>query len=511
MIVRRLGHCLALATLLVASSVSAEPTFVNGLVIGGSTLDDTREPGANAGRLGFFSDIYYDPGREEWWALSDRGPGGGVLDYATRLNRFDLDVHPVTGRISRFRIKETIKLTDPDGLLTGPTNPTLDEPRALNGLNPGLLNGNPALLGRSFDPEGLVVNPRNGNFIVSDEYGPSVYEFNRHGRLLRVFQTPANLLPKVGTAVNYVTDRDGGLNAGRQDNRGYEGIAVTPDGKRLYAVLQDPLINEPGPNNGRNGRVVRIVVFDNARRSPTYGQSIAQYAYLLEEQAAVAQRIVAAGGVATPTDPRQGRNIGLSAIVAINQHEFLVLERDNRGIGVDDPMGANVVGSKRVYRIDVQGATDVSTRVLPADGNLGAAGITPVTKSGVFIDLAADTVLPNGKIAEKWEGLAIGPRLQNGGHLILAGNDNDYSVTQNASTSVQFDVYVDFKGNSVQRDLDRRYTLSGQFVGPVPAGFSLLPGVLHAYRASVTDLAGYVKPGEDNDHPHHPDGDDDDD
>src|SRR6267378_5105284 len=92
MIVRRLGHCLALATLLAASSVSAEPTFVNGLVIGGGTLDDTREPGANAGRLGFFSDIYYDPGREEWWALSDRGPGGGVPDYATRLNRFDLDV-----------------------------------------------------------------------------------------------------------------------------------------------------------------------------------------------------------------------------------------------------------------------------------------------------------------------------------------------------------------------------------------------------------------------------------
>jgi hypothetical protein len=63
----------------------------------------------------------------------------------------------------------------------------------------------------------------------------------------------------------------------------------------------------------------------------------------------------------------------------------------------------------------------------------------------------------------------------------------------------------------VQRDLDRPDTLNGQLVGPVPAGFSLLPGVLHAYRASVTDLAGYDKPGEDDDHPHHPDGDDDDD
>jgi hypothetical protein len=507
MMMRRLGRCLALGILLVASPVSAEPTFVNGLVIGGGMLDDTGEPGANAGRLGFFSDIYYDPVREEWWALSDRGPGGGVLDYSTRLNRFSVDVHPVTGRISRFRIKETVRLSDPDGLLTGPSNPTVADPWALNGLNPGILNGSPAVLGRSFDPEGLVINPRNGNFIISDEYGPSIYEFDREGRLLRVFETPANLVPKNGGTVDYVADR-GGLNAGRQDNRGFEGLAVTPDGKKLYAVLQDPLVNEPGPNNGRDGRVVRIVVFDNARRSPTYGKSIAQYAYQLELQADVAARIIAAGGGASGNDPRQGRNIGLSAIVAINEHEFLVLERDNRGIGVDDPKGANVVGSKRVYRIDVRGATDISTLVLPADGNLGAVGIIPVAKSGVLIDLADDTVLPNGKIAEKWEGLAIGPRLKRGGYLILAGNDNDYSVTQNAA-SVQFDVYVDFKGNSVQRDLDQPTMLDGQFVGPVPSGFSLLPGVLHAYRASAADLAGYVRPGKDRGHQHGTDDDDD--
>jgi hypothetical protein len=30
---------------------------------------------------------------------------------------------------------------------------------------------------------------------------------------------------------------------------------------------------------------------------------------------------------------------------------------------------------------------------------------------------------------------------------------------------------------------------------PLPDGYELLPGVLHAYRASATDLAGYVEPG----------------
>jgi hypothetical protein len=489
---RRVSLCLGFVTALLSpvTRASAQPAFVNGLIIPGNTLDATGEPGTNAGRFGFFSDIYYDANRDEWWALSDRGPGGGVLDYATRVQRFALDIDPSTGRISRFHVKKTVEFTDPRGLLFG----TPDRP-ALNGLNPLLLNGSASILGRSFDPEGLVIDPRTRHFIIADEYGPSIYDFDRKGRLRHMFETPANLVPKVGATVDYVADRDHNASAGRQDNRGFEGLAIAPDGKKLFAVLQDPLINEPGPNNGRNGRNVRIVVFDNDQDSTTYGKSIAQYAYQLELQADVAARIVAAGGVATPTDPRQGRNIGLSSIAAINDHEFFVLERDNRGIGVDDPAGASVVGSKRVYRIDVQGATDIASRVLPADGNLAAAvpPIVPVAKSGVIIDLAAQTLLPNGKRAEKWEGFAIGPRLAHGAHLILTGNDNDYSVTQNGD-GTQFEVYVDFNGNSVQRDLDQPTMLNGEAVGPVPAGFVLLPGVLHAYRASAQDLRGYVPP-----------------
>ena len=201
---------LALAVLLSGfNSVSwAEPTFVNGLTIDGDTIDATRQPGANAGRFGFFSDIYYDPTEDDWWALSDRGPGGGVLDYATRVQRFKINVHPVTGAISNFRIKETIKFTDPNGLLSAPTNNQgVAEPKALNGLNPSVLNGSVGTLGRSFDPEGLVINPRNGNLIVSDEYGPSVYEFNRRGVLIAVFKTPANLVPTLNGNTDYVTDR----------------------------------------------------------------------------------------------------------------------------------------------------------------------------------------------------------------------------------------------------------------------------------------------------------------
>ena len=83
-----------------------------------------------------------------------------------------------------------------------------------------------------------------------------------------------------------------------------------------------------------------------------------------------------------------------------------MIERDNRGIGVDDPAGTGVVGSKRIYQIDISDATDVTDVILPAD--VLPANVIAVSKSPVFIDLAANTVLPNGKIAEKWEGLASG-------------------------------------------------------------------------------------------------------
>ena len=188
--------------------------------------------------------------------------------------------------------------------------------------------------------------------------------------------------------MNYVALRDAcgaavpvplcGANGGRQDNRGYEGLAISPDGKKLYAILQDPLINETGTNttNGRNSRNVRIVIYDNHRWSPTYGSSIGQLVYQLEPQAAVAARIEAQiPGNSTPTDPRQGRNIGASAIIALNDTEFLVLERDNRGIGVDDPAGARAVGSKRVFTIDIAGATDVTGVTLGLDAL--PAGVIP--------------------------------------------------------------------------------------------------------------------------------------
>ena len=138
-----------LFSVLFSGIAQATPSFVNGLAISGATLDQSSGSDFDR-RVGFFSDIYYDPNRKEWWGLSDRGPGGGTLPYDTRVQRFTLDVDANTGAISNFQIAQTIQFNNSGS--------------AMNGIAPNPTNA----LGNAFDPEGFVVNPKNGNFLVSD-------------------------------------------------------------------------------------------------------------------------------------------------------------------------------------------------------------------------------------------------------------------------------------------------------------------------------------------------------
>jgi hypothetical protein len=138
--------------------------------------------------------------------------------------------------------------------------------------------------------------------------------------------------------------------------------------------------------------------------------------------------------------------------------------------------------------------------------------VVPVTKNpSALVDLVANAVLQDPSMAalggrgpEKWEGLAIGPGLSDGSLMLLAGTDNDYSVSQNGS-STQFDVYYNpTSGARVQCDLGTTVNCtsisttgsvgSPGDVGNLPAGFSLIPGVLTSWRMSEADVGGYTPP-----------------
>jgi hypothetical protein len=428
---------------------AADWTLADVVTLSANRVDRVRSPTptANVNRLGYFSDISYEPGSRTWYALSDRGPGGGVVDYATRVQQMLIPINGRSGALhGRNTVIRTILFTDAQG-------------QPFNGLNPALLNGNPATLGNSFDPEGLAVG-RNGHFYVADEYGPSLYEFDRNGRFVRAFEIPANLRPVQADEQPNFTDGRPTIIHGRQDNRGFEGLAFNASRTKLYAVLQDPLVDEGENNDGRRSRWVRIVEFD-----PVSGASTAQYAYQLES-------IATLNTIDPITDDdfsatNQGRSIGLSAITAVSDSEFIVLERDNRGIGVEEtPTPLH----KRLYRIDISGASDISA-ISFAGSNELPQGVAPVTKAPEA-DLLAALRAVDSDIPEKLEGVAIGPRLEDGSRAALIGSDNDYSVTQTGEGE-QFDVCIDADtGERAEVAIDT----------PCPAGSALIPAYLLSFK-----------------------------
>lgn len=452
--------CAAATLSLISTAVQSAPAFVNGLVIPGTTIDASGGTLVNDGRLGFFSDIYYDAARDQWWALSDRGPGGGTLPYETRIHQFKIDIDPSSGVISNFQVLKTLIFRKGGS--------------ALDGFAPDVAGP----LGLAFDPEGIVVLPINGHLLVSDEYGPSLIEINNAGQVVRRYETPANILPRSAASATVNHASDAGNTAGKRTNRGFEGLAISPDGRTAYVMLQSAMLDE----GGGSGTFNRIVAFDTRTARPK-----AQYAYRMEGSS-------------------QGR--GISALVAINETDFLVLERNNRGLGVDSEL---TPANKKVFRISLAGATDVSEINLVTSP---AGSYTAVAKVATpWLDLAATSTLGDVSLAalggvspEKWEGLSVGPRLADGSYMVLAGTDNDYSVTQNGS-SVQFDRYFKPMAGSVIRiqcdigTFNNCLTVSAAGVAgaALPAGFdytgyALIPGVLHAYKASADDLAELVRP-----------------
>jgi hypothetical protein len=252
------------------------------------------------------------------------------------------------------------------------------------------------------DPEGIRAG-YSGNFYISDEYGPYLFEFNRQGHLLRRHALP----PKFFIA-NPSADPNAeltGNTSGRQANRGMEGLAISPDGTTLFGMMQNALLQDNGlvPNTtnrlGLNGRIVQFNLLSGETK---------EYVYVLDAI---------------------GNGTGTCEILAINDHEFLVVERDNRS-NLQNPPTAPV--RKKIYKIDIANATDVSNRTgLPASGL--PAGVNPVTKT-LFIDLLDTSFGLASTIAEKIEGLAWGPDLPDGRHVLYVISDND--LNPNLATQI---------------------------------------------------------------------------
>jgi hypothetical protein len=136
--------------------------------------------------------------------------------------------------------------------------------------------------------------------------------------------------------------------------------------------------------------------------------AVAQYAYELTN----------IGTVAKPKYPT------ISDIVAINDHEFLVDERDGKGLGDN-----STAIYKKVYRIDLAAAHEVSG--ISGDANLADSAVAKSQFLDVVAVLNAHGIASND-IPAKLEGLTFGPDVRVGRvwkHTLYVANDNDFLAT----------------------------------------------------------------------------------
>jgi hypothetical protein len=253
----------------------------------------------------------------------------------------------------------------------------------------GLSSTNP-LNGR-LDPEGIRVSNDRRTVFVTDEYGPYVYQFDREtGRRLRTYTLPAKFA--VANPSSMETVEFANL-SGRVANKGMEGLAITPDGRTLVGAMQSPLLQEGGDVKGLRMRLVTIDVRTGTTR---------EFAYQAENAS---------------------KKSTISEILAVNDHQFLVDERDGGGLGDDS---AAVI--KKVFLIDIAGATDVSNT--PSLNPL-PLGVTPVSKV-LFLDVVGALVakgIAATDIPAKLEGMAFGQDVKISGqtkHTLYLSTDNDF-------------------------------------------------------------------------------------
>lgn len=407
---KTLTAAIVAALSLAGSLASASVTYLGSVGIAGNATDlsgltDTLEDGSPHNKLGGFgSAIAYTGYNNTYIATPDRGPADGTTSYINRFDTFQISVAQNAASSTGWTVSASLTgttLMSSATPLAGAASATNPDKTYFTGLSSGF-DATGSSNSMRFDPEGVRVASNGSSIYVSDEYGPYIYEFDRAtGRRIRAIELPNKFGIANPSANGNLTPLPNELTlntSGRQANRGMEGLAISPDGTTLYGLMQNPLIQDGAFNgvdaNGipkRAGQDVRLVVVDIATGTTR------EFVYQLDS----------------------GAGNGLNEIVAINDHEFLVIERDGKA-------GA-AAAYKKIVKIDIAGATDVSgIAALPQSGL--PVGVVAVGKS-TFIDLLNPLYgLAGTSFPEKIEGLTFGQDLSDGRHLLLITSDNDLNA-----------------------------------------------------------------------------------
>lgn len=190
-----------------------------------------------------------------FWSLSDNGFGSKANSSDSMLMLHHIGFDWDAGKVEHL---ETVFLSDPDRRAPFPIVMEGAEQRYLTGAD--------------FDVESI--QPTADGFWVGEEFGPYLLKFSKDGKLTDVITTKAGetdvkspdnatlVVPANPTAKLPV------FNLKRSG--GYEGLAMSKDGAKLYGLLEGPLYLEDGSVEKAGGlTALRIIELDTASKAWT--------------------------------------------------------------------------------------------------------------------------------------------------------------------------------------------------------------------------------------------------
>ena len=458
--VPRFFPAVAAATLFLPQ-VSAQPAPVTAAVNGHYFINNGlvgvgRIPAASRDKfgetLGSFSALTHDA--TSWRRAADGSYSGtffmqpdrgynnpGTTNWRARFFTLALSFTPSSvGSSSQNQVRITVADTTLLTEANGTPFTALDAAAGAAGLRAatGSLPVMPqAFNGRlSLDAEGIV-RLADGSFFISDEYGPYIYKFTSAGVLQSAIRPPAAFVPRRNSADSFASNNPApgqpapapvDPTVGRQNNQGFEGLTLSPDGKTLFTLLQSAARQDGGTGGASLIRFnTRLLAYDITGATPMLkGEYVLQ---LPTTRTAAGATLVCAQ----------------SEILAINSTQFLVLARD-AGFGRTYPIPTS--NYRKILIYDISNATNIAgTKFDDAANPVAPAGvldasIKPAARAE-FIDIndgaqLAKFGLRNGptdddnNLSEKWEALTLLPALDPAApndYFLFVGNDNDF-ITQ---------------------------------------------------------------------------------
>ena len=450
--------------------------------VGRVAANSTQTIGGVTETLGSISDMaitnWAYNGSNNWSGtfsfLPDRGYNSGTTysNYSARINTFDFSFTPHTSSAtttlqnqiamtytgaSRFTYDHdanslTLPIVTTGLVANSAATSFLGQPVPTVTTNTTIGIDGPIANRLTLDSEGLILDHRagkSGEGWIGDEYGAFIYHFNANKEIDGVVTIPAALVPHRPAGTTYFTDSPANAD-GRRVNQGMEGIAISPDGTRLFAMLQSATIQDSG--TGNQGRTnTRILAYDISGGAEVPTDPIEQYVLQLPR-------------IDSDLNGSVDRAGAQSGIVALDNGKILILSRDGNGRGPNvatGPVFKSVLLADLATGTNIDGLYDAAGADLTPSGDTLVASVTPVAWTEALnmlgkIDLG-DTEIgqfglnllgSNGDIntlSEKWEAMALVPT--NDGnpndYFLFIGNDNDFQtqtglLTQADGTSLAY-------------------------------------------------------------------------